>query len=228
MGLEVDIANDGLEAIEAFKSSHYDLIFMDCRMPVMDGYEATRSIRQLEQGNSKKPVPVIALTANASNDDKLLCEQAGMDDVITKPFKHTDLSDCLRTWLPASFHTEQKKEVKSLADFSTIETLNSTIYRRLKEEMDEDFQQVLNAFYASMESILNELENQNKEHSVNDVVRNFHSMKSAASNLGAMRLSKMAATFELNIKDGKIEDLDKSIMQLRQEYEQAKRDIENI
>ncbi len=100
MGFDVEVANNGEEAISAYKSNQFDLILMDCRMPVMDGYEATRSIRALEKENSQPALPIIALTANASSDDRLLCMQSGMNDVITKPFKRTDLSECLQKWLP--------------------------------------------------------------------------------------------------------------------------------
>lgn len=100
LGLEVDIASDGQQAIDAFNGKQYDLIFMDCRMPVMDGYTATQAIRKLEQKNNVSPVPIIALTANASSEDQFLCEQAGMNDVVTKPFKRIDLSNCLQRWLP--------------------------------------------------------------------------------------------------------------------------------
>jgi CheY-like chemotaxis protein len=100
MGVEVDVANDGQGAIDAFNSHSYDLIFMDCRMPVMDGYEATAIIRKLEKEKGKTPLPIIALTANASSNDRILCEQVGMNDVVTKPYKRADLSNCLQQWLP--------------------------------------------------------------------------------------------------------------------------------
>ncbi len=100
MGIDVDVASNGKEALEAFNNNSYDLIFMDCRMPEMDGFEATKAIRILENEGGKSPTPIIALTANASSDDRLLCEQAGMNDVVTKPFKRNDLSACLQQWLP--------------------------------------------------------------------------------------------------------------------------------
>ena len=99
MGLNVDIAKDGQEAIDICDKKSYDIIFMDCLMPVMDGYEATKIIRMKEKNNNKSRTPIIALTANASTDDRILCEQAGMDEVITKPFEPADLSSCLRKWL---------------------------------------------------------------------------------------------------------------------------------
>ena len=99
MGFEVEVANNGEEAINAFNTLRFDLILMDCRMPVMDGYEATQSIRALEKKKDCPPLPIIALTANASSDDRVLCMQSGMNDVITKPFKRADLSSCLQKWL---------------------------------------------------------------------------------------------------------------------------------
>jgi CheY-like chemotaxis protein len=78
-------------------SAPYAAIFMDCRLPVMDGYEATRHIRQLP-GLSQ--VPIIALTANALQGDRDACLQAGMSDYLAKPFKRTDLQQVLHKWIP--------------------------------------------------------------------------------------------------------------------------------
>ncbi len=97
MGVNVDLAVDGQQAIEQFKMEQYDLIFMDCRMPVVDGYQATVEIRKREKNDSR--IPIIALTANASEEDRQLCSQSGMDDVITKPFRKVDIQSCLQQWL---------------------------------------------------------------------------------------------------------------------------------
>ncbi|MFT5210796.1 MAG: CheY-like chemotaxis protein [Flavobacterium sp.] len=99
MGLTVDIVNNGQEGVEAYNSKNYDLIFMDCRMPVMDGYEATEAIRDIKQEKGLTPTPIIALTANVSSDDRILCEESGMNAVVTKPFKRADLSKALIGWL---------------------------------------------------------------------------------------------------------------------------------
>ena len=100
MGIKTDIANNGREAINLFYSGIYDLILMDCRMPEMDGYDATRAIRMLEKTHNKPSIPIIALTANTSKNDRILCTQAGMNDVITKPFRRADLANSLHQWLP--------------------------------------------------------------------------------------------------------------------------------
>jgi CheY-like chemotaxis protein len=83
--LDVSVADNGFEAVEMFKKEHYDAIFMDCQMPVMDGFEATKRIRQLEQENQSSRTKIIALTAGVSEQLKKECLDAGMDSYIPKP-----------------------------------------------------------------------------------------------------------------------------------------------
>ncbi|MBI2381026.1 MAG: response regulator [Gammaproteobacteria bacterium] len=98
MGLGVELANDGKEAMERFRAQHFDLVIMDCQMPVMDGYEATAAIRNMELGNGRH-VPIIALTAHAMQGDRERCLNAGMDDYLSKPVKKEDLHSTLQRWL---------------------------------------------------------------------------------------------------------------------------------
>lgn len=92
MGHEVELANNGEIAVEKFRDNIYDLIFMDLQMPLMDGIEATKRIRELEKmKNSDKPIRIIAMTASAMPEDKYICFEAGMNDYISKPFKREDL-----------------------------------------------------------------------------------------------------------------------------------------
>ncbi|HXQ99518.1 MAG TPA: response regulator [Pseudomonas sp.] len=96
LGLQVSVAGDGAEAVSMAGKETFALILMDCRLPVMDGYEATRRIRQLP---GLQTLPIIALTANARHGDRDLCLQAGMNDYLAKPFKRTDLQQVLQRWL---------------------------------------------------------------------------------------------------------------------------------
>ena len=96
LGFDVDISNNGKEAIEAVKKASYVLIFMDCQMPVMDGYDATRAIRNLETTHH---TPIIALTALAMKGDSEKCYQAGMDDYISKPYEVNDIVSCVKKWI---------------------------------------------------------------------------------------------------------------------------------
>jgi signal transduction histidine kinase/CheY-like chemotaxis protein len=96
LGLQVSVAGDGAQAVSMASQEKYALILMDCRLPVMDGYEATRRIRQLP---GLETLPIIALTANARHGDRDICLQAGMNDYLAKPFKRTDLQQVLQRWL---------------------------------------------------------------------------------------------------------------------------------
>lgn len=97
VGLHVDVADDGLQAVEKVRSCEYDLILMDVQMPGMDGLEATRTIRQLPD---RKRLPIIAMTANAFDDDRRRCQAAGMDDFVPKPVDPERLYQVLASWLP--------------------------------------------------------------------------------------------------------------------------------
>jgi CheY-like chemotaxis protein len=96
----VKLVTDGQAAVEAWKSGGIDLILMDCQMPVMDGYEATREIRRLERGSGR--VPIVALTANAMKGDEERCIDAGMDDFVSKPIDLQKLAACLSRFLAST------------------------------------------------------------------------------------------------------------------------------
>jgi CheY-like chemotaxis protein len=118
MGYRVDVAGNGEEALEALQRVAYALVFMDCQMPEMDGFEATRKIRQDEDSGKLPPfmlegsseivqerplkMPIIAMTANALQGDRERCLEAGMDDYLSKPLSPDELSAALERWLPAS------------------------------------------------------------------------------------------------------------------------------
>lgn len=103
LNLKADIANDGVEALEAVQKSHYDLILMDWQMPRMDGLEATRNIRAIQ--GLVQPA-IIAVTANAMSGDIEKCIEAGMDDYLSKPVEKDKLEQTIRRWL-APKHDEQ-------------------------------------------------------------------------------------------------------------------------
>ena len=98
-GCKVSIATNGQEALTFLEQGTYDLVFMDCQMPVMDGYEATQKIREKEkQSQNNHRIPIIAMTAHAMPTDKQRCFAAGMDDYLSKPFGLEDIKKCLKRW----------------------------------------------------------------------------------------------------------------------------------
>ncbi|MDR0870756.1 MAG: response regulator, partial [Planctomycetaceae bacterium] len=90
-GHRCDVVPNGLRAVEAVKATHYDAVFMDCQMPEMDGYEASKAIRQFEQEAGHQRIPIIALTANATTDDRAHCLESGMDNYCSKPIREEAL-----------------------------------------------------------------------------------------------------------------------------------------
>ena len=96
----VEVVADGRAAVAAWQTGNFDLILMDCQMPEMDGYEATREIRRLEEG--KRHIPIVALTAHAMKGDEEKCRAAGMDDYLTKPIDRVKLEACLDRLLPST------------------------------------------------------------------------------------------------------------------------------
>ncbi len=98
LGCEVVISGNGAEALEQLQLVPFDLILMDCNMPIMDGYEASRQIRQSGRWSQ---MPIIALTANAMPEERERCRAAGMNDYLAKPFRRAELESLLEQWLPA-------------------------------------------------------------------------------------------------------------------------------
>jgi len=96
LGYRVTLVGDGAQAVRTAERNEFDAILMDCRLPLLNGYEATRQIRALP---GRQQVPIIALTANALQGDRELCLESGMDDYLAKPFKRADLQKILQRWL---------------------------------------------------------------------------------------------------------------------------------
>jgi len=97
LGCDVVVAETGLEALDAVNSRHFDLIYMDCQMPKMNGYDASRAIRQMS--GEKSRIPIIAMTANIDPQDRIHCFDAGMNDFLSKPFKLEELSALTQKWV---------------------------------------------------------------------------------------------------------------------------------
>jgi CheY-like chemotaxis protein len=95
LGYTVDVAADGREAVDMWERGSYDLILMDCQMPVLDGYEATREIRRRERERGRQRIPILALTAHAMKGAEDECLAAGMDAHLTKPLDRQALALCL-------------------------------------------------------------------------------------------------------------------------------------
>ncbi|MBU0991125.1 MAG: response regulator [Proteobacteria bacterium] len=198
MGFEVDLAENGKEAINAYLNNAYDLILMDVQMPVMDGYQATGVIRKLElkqqQNNyDKKPArtPIIAATANAIEGDRDKCVSAGMDDYLTKPLKKKDIVEMIEKWvmLP-SMDRETGEDAEADGPMNYKEAL-------LEFDGDETIlNRILFNFVRLIHAQLDVIEKAIEKGDSETVVRESHSIKGAASNLIADELFKASKELE--------------------------------
>ena len=119
IGFEVVTAENGAIAVETLERQEFDVILMDCQMPVMDGYDATRATRRSEGRRSKRRTPIIAVTVNTLAGDREKCLAAGMDDFLAKPYSLSDLGPKLRRWVRSTQAMSAHSVAGSGTDFSS-------------------------------------------------------------------------------------------------------------
>lgn len=126
MGYEVDLAENGQEGINKFLHIDYDAILMDCQMPVLDGFFATKQIREIEaEKHSVRQIPIIALTANAKEEDKKMCIDVGMNDFVSKPIKKEEISRAIEECIKKQGAPEVKKNIKDNSQNTSSDTKNN-------------------------------------------------------------------------------------------------------
>jgi CheY-like chemotaxis protein/HPt (histidine-containing phosphotransfer) domain-containing protein len=149
-GLVAANAADGRQAVEMLAENHYDLVLMDCHMPLLDGFGSARVIRHREEAQGGRRIPIVGITASATRADRDRCLAAGMDDYITKPVSATALDSALARWLPAvdtvsGLDRARLEELSSL--FSSQEL--SHMLGDLVSEVDDQLEQVAAAISRS-------------------------------------------------------------------------------
>ncbi|MCK5348795.1 MAG: response regulator, partial [Desulfobacula sp.] len=209
MGLEVELAKDGQQAVMACQEGRYDLILMDCRMPVMDGYEATGLIRKME--GTKKRTPVIAMTAHAIQGYREKCLKAGMDDYLTKPLKKEILLSTISKWiqnepeqiLAQNLYMKKPRTQNPIRGNEAID-----IETAMAEfENDEDFfYEVFEEFLVNVEKQLIIIKQALDANDIETIMQESHSIKGGAANLVAMPLSDAASGLETLGKKGNLDD----------------------
>jgi CheY-like chemotaxis protein/HPt (histidine-containing phosphotransfer) domain-containing protein len=233
LGYSIHIANHGKEALEKLDAINYALILMDCQMPVMDGFETTRIIRESESNVNKIRLPIIAMTANAIEGDKKLCLDAGMDDYMTKPISSAVLSKMLDKWLPEEENTEEIELFSiSLDDASTNEEVfdESPINRqRLSALFDDDIEiinELLDVFCESLVSLKLKLSSamDNRSDTIKAIA---HEIKGSSYNVGALKLATLAEELEKISLDKNWPEVEKLTAQIHIEMDRAQHFIQN-
>jgi len=271
---QIMTADDGIEALEKAQLNNFDLIFMDIQMPRMNGYETTRQLRQKNFSG-----PIIAVTASALADEREQCMQAGMNDVLIKPYKRTDIEAMCKKWLssdqkpirspllpkdpaehnPLEAETLEAGELEELESLEEPETgeLESMESLEKQEEPEKeklmseaaipektilDMDQLLENFFGNKESVqkllvrfierteaeLTALPELIAKEDWETARREAHTIKGSALNLAAQDLGQAAARLELDIKEGKREDIPSALEILTKAYKRFKKLAEQV
>jgi signal transduction histidine kinase/ligand-binding sensor domain-containing protein/DNA-binding response OmpR family regulator len=206
IGCRVEIAKDGEEAVGAVKEKAYDLVLMDCQMPVMDGFEATAVIRRNEtRDRSKIRLPIVALTADAVEGDRERCLAAGMDDYLAKPFTQGELRSVLEKWLlprptlarqphPAAGTDEKASESAKTAEMPVPSSPQAVALQR--PGSPPILPKVISLYFQSSSELLEKLRQALERGDADTTRKAAHTLKSSSANLGARQLASLSKELE--------------------------------
>ncbi len=215
LGFDVEIANDGREAVEAWKSGRFDLVLMDCQMPNLDGYAATSEIRKLEQTGRR--TPIIALTAHAMKGDDMKCRAAGMDDYLTKPLDRAKLLAALERHLtPMTRTSRQPTDPKMPSEPADAEA--PVDWQALMAATDNDTEmtrELVDLFISSGDEALGIIVAALGRGDCTAIKSQAHSIKGASANLHASGAKAAAARLEEAARSGSVDQLQQLTDDLR-------------
>ena len=206
-GLSVDVAMNGAEAIECIERDRYDLVLMDVQMPVLDGLAATRAIRRLPNGRT---VPILAMTANAYNEDKLQCLSAGMNDHISKPVDPDDLCGILLKWLTQAYqetalkghagHTAGPTGQTAVSVLSEVAGLDIGQGLRSLGGKQEVYLRILRKFAANHSEDVATLRCMLERQEFQEAIRIAHTLKGASASVGVTGVQSLATRLEADLR----------------------------
>ena len=245
LGLRADVVDNGAEALNAVETLPYDLILMDVQMPVMDGFEATKIIRNYElkitnmakTGNTPSPfairnssfqIPIIAMTAHAIQGDREKCIEVGMNDYISKPISPRELADRLNKWLPKNKDAYTGIPVEPAAEIPPVEIhAELPVWDRqgMLERLlgDEDLARIIqDGFIEDISQQIQAIRSFLDAGDMPAVDRQSHTIKGASANVGAERLRHVAFQMEKSAKDQDMAAVKTFIGELQSQFDLLK------
>lgn len=232
-GVTIDVVEDGRAAIDAWEKNDYDLIFMDCQMPILDGYQATQQIRQLESAQQRSHTTIVALTANALQGDREQCIEVGMDDYLSKPYSVWQLREVLKRWLPqvdaqlaeALEVTAAEPEMMpypAAGNCADDEVLDPTVLDKFRQRERKGRKNVLsrvvNAYLEQSSEHLRQLLEAARNGDASGVQFAAHTLKSSSASVGAIKFADLCKGMEERAKAQKIDDTEAQLQALQALY----------
>ena len=211
LGLSADIANNGLEALQILKQTPkdkpYALILMDCQMPQMDGYEATKRIRNGDAGIHTKNMTIVAMTANAMQGDKEKCIDAGMNDYLTKPIEEQLLAACLVKWLCPRLDKNTSDSADSLNAQQTPQVWDKAdLLSRMRNKSDR-VTRIVQLSIKNLPAYVDQLGDHIRNEDIACIINSAHTIKGAMANISGKEMESLSAEMETLAKNNATEKL---------------------
>jgi len=240
VGCRVIEAGNGEEALEKIEACQPDLVLMDCQMPVMDGYTATKAQRLREERMGSARLPIIALTANALSDDRQKCIDSGMDDFVSKPFTRKQIVEVLSAWkakiAPATVTESVSPQDPALSVPETLEdqladqttgpeVLDEAAIEQIiaidPENGETLLSGIIDTFCTTAGDLVDLMVEAANADDLDAVARAAHSLKSSSASVGAMRLSELSKALEASARQSDISAVRSAARNARQEFSAA-------
>ncbi len=223
-GLQVLLVGNGQQALELLGSERFDLVLMDCQMPVVDGFAACAELRDRERRGGMPRVPVVALTANAMRDDRARCMAAGMDDYLAKPYRGDEMLAVLERWLPK----ERRKSshvppAVSGSDGDAGRPIDPAAFDQLRSLAPNGaealIRQLIEAYLRGAESHWASCEQAMGEMDLGLLAQACHALKSSSFNVGALRFAGLCREIEALCRNGAHEEVEALHVGLQMEWQ---------
>ena len=212
LGIEIVTVGDGLAAVEALEHEPFDLVFMDGSMPVMDGFEATRTIRDREEETGRARVPIVAMTAHVVGGKANAWQDAGMDDCVTKPYTLATLNSCLERWLAGRAKSSprlgqerpspQSKASITAKDDPLLDPAVLDGIREMQRPGDDLAGRVIRLYRQHAPRALDTLQERIAGGTAKPVADAAHALKSLSRNIGAVKVAELCNRLEKMARDG--------------------------
>ncbi|MDX2350665.1 MAG: response regulator, partial [Porticoccus sp.] len=235
MGCRCELASTGKEAVEAIIRNQFDAVLMDCYMPVMNGYDATRQIRMYEGGkNADNRVPIIAMTANNTQVEVDRCMDVGMDDFLSKPLRINELTNTLVKWVPRDLPETSTDTDSQLGELSSNESTvvhssasyDPLVIQELKDGIGEVIVSMIEAFLEDTPVYLRSLKEAIAQTDTKQVRELAHTVKGSAANYGAYQVVELSRLLEEKGAAAELSGSEKLYENLVEAYTKLGRDLE--
>jgi PAS domain S-box-containing protein len=226
---QADCATNGAQALQQLAQQSYDIVLMDCFMPVLDGYQTTQALRRREKGEKDRTI-VIAMTANAMPGEREKCLSVGMDDYISKPVVLEVLADTLFRWYSLKFGSSGEAEREKIVAVKSAKPCRSNDLEEISIDFDyldeitggdREFQlELLQTFLEDIPTCLEDLKSAFQAGDFETVVSKAHQLKGASGAIGFWQMSELAKRLELQAKEGHLVRGEESIDRLERIWQQ--------